>query len=169
MYIPWDGDILKKLSLKTWNKGSYSVEASLLLPFIFFVLLYFIYFTFYLHDKEVMTNVAYEIALTGSSGGIIEEATMRKYSKGELLAYGESRINGTLLSTKIKNIVVENRERETKVSIVGEFLNPLSDGLGIPILIKDEINIVQMVKAQNSPDYVRKGQVLIEGIKELWK
>lgn len=160
---------MKKLNINDWNKGSYTVEASLLLPFIFFILLYFICFAFYLHDKEVITNVAYEIALVGSGGGFIEKSSFRSYSKEELLAYGNNRISKVLISTKIKNIIVEKKEGEVIVSIFGEYLNPLFNGFGISILADNEIKIKQAVKIQESPDYVRKNQVVVERIKKLWE
>ncbi len=169
MCIYWNGDDLKKLNINDWNKGSYTVEASLLLPFIFFILLYFICFAFYLHDKEVITNVAYEIALVGSGGGFIEKSSFRSYSKEELLAYGNNRISKVLISTKIKNIIVEKKEGEVIVSIFGEYLNPLFNGFGISILADNEIKIKQAVKIQESPDYVRKNQVVVERIKKLWE
>ena len=169
MCIYWDGNILKKLDSRNWNKGSYTVEASLILPLIFFVLLYFIYFSFYLHDKEIMTNVAYETALVGSSGGIIDGASIRRYSKEELLVYGDNRIDGILISTKLKNILVENDEKEIRVSISGEFLNPFSSGFGFQLFTEKEIIIVQTIKCQDSPDYVRRSQVVVEGIKKLWE
>lgn len=169
MCLSRDGDILNKLNQRNWNEGSYTIEASLLLPFIIFILLYFLYFAFYLHDKEVMNNVAYEIALLGSSGGVIEESDFRSYDTGELLAYGNKRIKEVLISTRLRDIKVENGNKEIKVYIYGEFLNPLSNGFGIVNLMEKEIKIFQAVKLQNSPEYVRKSQVIVERIKKLWE
>lgn len=169
MYIHGDGVILRKLRLKKWSRGSYTIEASLLLPFIFFVLIYFIYFAFYLHDKEVINHVAYETAFVGSVGGFIEKSTFREYDKEELLEYSYSRIDKILISTNVRDITVEKGNGKIKVSIFGEFLNPLSNGFGISLLMDKEINIIQTVKIQNSPTYLKRGQVMLEKIKRVWE
>lgn len=169
MCVSRHGDILKKPNQTKWDEGSYTIEASLLLPFIIFILLYFIYFAFYLHDKEVMNNVAYETALLGSSGGVIEEASFRSYYTDELLSYGNKRIKGVLISTKLRDIKVENGNQEIKVYISGEFINPLSKEFAMVPLMEKEIMISQAVKIQNSPEYVRKSQVIVERIKKLWE
>lgn len=53
---------MKKLKLK----GSYTVEASLLFPFILSVIVFIMYMSFFLHDRCVMNQSAYQAALRAS-------------------------------------------------------------------------------------------------------
>ncbi len=47
-------------------KGSYTVEASFLLPMILTVIVLIIYLAFFLHDRQVLYSAAYTSALRGS-------------------------------------------------------------------------------------------------------
>ncbi len=49
-----------------WLKGSYTVEASFLLPMILTVIVLIIYLSFFLHDRAVLQSAAYTAALRGS-------------------------------------------------------------------------------------------------------
>ena len=54
--------IMKKIRLE----GSYTIEAALLFPFIMTVIIMLIYISFFLHDRCVMNQSAYQAALRGS-------------------------------------------------------------------------------------------------------
>lgn len=47
-------------------KGSLTIEASLILPFIIAVLIWFIFIAYYLHDKSILSKHTYMSALRGS-------------------------------------------------------------------------------------------------------
>ena len=47
-------------------EGSYTVEASLLFPFILTVIIFIMYMAFFLHDRCVMNQSAYQAALRAS-------------------------------------------------------------------------------------------------------
>lgn len=47
-------------------KGSYTVEASFLLPVILSVIVILMYLAFYIHDKSVLSSAAYQASLRGS-------------------------------------------------------------------------------------------------------
>jgi hypothetical protein len=47
-------------------RGSYTVEASLIFPFIMGTVVFIIYMSFFLHDRAVMKSCAYQAALKGS-------------------------------------------------------------------------------------------------------
>lgn len=47
-------------------KGSYTVEASFLLPMILSVIVVLIYLSFYIHDRSVLSSAAYQASLRGS-------------------------------------------------------------------------------------------------------
>ena len=48
------------------KRGSFTIEATLLMPFIIGVLVFIIYMAFYTHDRAVLTKCAYVAALRGS-------------------------------------------------------------------------------------------------------
>ena len=52
--------------MKIRLKGSYTVEASLLFPFILSVIVFIMYMSFFLHDRCVMNQSAYQAALRAS-------------------------------------------------------------------------------------------------------
>ena len=52
--------------MKKELKGSYTIEAALVFPFILGVMVFIIYMSFFLHDKAVMKCCAYQAALKGS-------------------------------------------------------------------------------------------------------
>ena len=47
-------------------KGSYTIEAALIMPMILSVLVLLIYWAFYLHDRAILSSAAYTAALRGS-------------------------------------------------------------------------------------------------------
>ena len=51
------------------KKGSFTVEAALLMPVIFLVLMGLLYLNFYVHNRAWLTAAAYEAAVSGSMEG----------------------------------------------------------------------------------------------------
>ncbi len=52
---------------KTLSKGYMTLEASLLMPFILFLLVFLIYLNFYMYDRCVLYQDAYTLCLLGTS------------------------------------------------------------------------------------------------------
>lgn len=70
-------------------RGSFTVEAAVVVPTIFMIVTLLIYTVFYYHDKNIIAGAAYETAVA---------ATERKsYDESELKTYFHSRIRGKLV------------------------------------------------------------------------
>ena len=87
--------------------GSYTVEASFLMPMILTVLVIIIYLTFFLHDRTVLNSAAYTAALRGSqliSGedvyAVVEESG-KQLIKNRLIATKDVVLDITVQKNKI--------------------------------------------------------------------
>lgn len=58
---------MRRTDRKGQENGYMTVEASLIMPLVFLVILFIIYVGFYQHDRCVMEQAAYRAALRGSS------------------------------------------------------------------------------------------------------
>ncbi|MCR5775602.1 MAG: pilus assembly protein [Lachnospiraceae bacterium] len=81
--------------MKIRLKGSYTVEAALIFPFIMGVIVFIIFISFYLHDRAVMESCAYQAALKGS----LERKDIGEMEK-EARKAAEYNISGLLLATE---------------------------------------------------------------------
>ena len=77
------------VSLKRAYKGSFTIEASVIVPTILMMFVVLVYLLFYFHDKNVLTGAAYETAAVG--------AERKNYDERELQEFFRSRISGKLL------------------------------------------------------------------------
>ena len=66
----------KSAGTAEWKSGSFTVEASLLLPFLIFIIFAFFILSLYLHDRSVLASCAAELAGKGA---------LRKYETEEHL------------------------------------------------------------------------------------
>lgn len=103
--------------MRGWKwKGSFTVEASLLMPAILFCLLFVIAMAVYVHDRSVMESAACEICLKGEGmlplGEHAAEERMERTAR-ELL-------NGRLLFTKNLQADAEIGLMHITVQIRGE-------------------------------------------------
>ena len=92
--------------MKKNQNGSFTIEASFVVPIILMVFMASVYIIFYFHDKNILSGAAYETAVVGSE--------RKSYKKEELEAYFRRRIKGKLIvfSNVKENIEVE-REKIT--------------------------------------------------------
>lgn len=92
--------------MKKNQNGSFTIEASFVVPIILMVFMASVYIIFYFHDKNILSGAAYETAVVGSE--------RKSYKKEELKAYFRRRIKGKLIvfSNVKENIEVE-REKIT--------------------------------------------------------
>lgn len=106
---------MKKLSFS----GVYTVEASLLFPFILSVIVFLIYMSFFLHDRCVMSQSAYQAALRGSRV---------KTEEGKVLGTAERAaselIEKSLLATRDVSHTVTLNGSEVKVTYEGTLSIP---------------------------------------------
>ena len=95
----------KKLTLK----GSYTIEASFLMPMILTVIVIIIYLTFFLHDRTVLNSVAYTAAMRGSQLTSGEDVYAVVEDSGKKL------IKNRLLATK--NVTTDVSVQKNKISV----------------------------------------------------
>ena len=116
-------------------KGSYTVEASLLFPFILTVLVLIIYLSFFIHDRQLMQAAAYTSALRGSQ--IIDNRqdvfTKVEESSKEIL---ENR----LLAVRNQTTDIQITGQKISVTIEGAVMIPVGTRL-IKAMGKDNIPI----------------------------
>ena len=96
--------------MKRYIKGSFTIEASVIVPLILLVFVVSINGLFYYHDRSVIGAVAYETVTIGSE--------RREWSKEDLETYFQERIGGrTLLFTDVAGQV---EITDNEVSLVCE-------------------------------------------------
>ena len=100
-------------------KGSYTIEAALIFPFIMGVLVFIIYISFFLHDMAVMKSCAYQAALKGS---LIRTSISDMETEARKAA--EYNIQGLLLMTEGLKTEVSTSGREVTVSYSGTLRIP---------------------------------------------
>lgn len=88
------------------QKGYFTIEAALLLPFVTMTIVFMIFLSFYCYDRCVLEQCAYAAALRGSSGRFAD--TKEAYSETQRAA--ESLISDKLFAV---------RECKTTVSVSG--------------------------------------------------
>ena len=95
--------------MKRWQKGSFTIEATILIPMVLLLVATSITILFYWHDRTVLKGVVYETAVLGAEGK--EEETLEQYAK-EL-------IKGKLLWFSRVTVEVEKEKRYIKVKARG--------------------------------------------------
>ncbi|MBO4375606.1 MAG: pilus assembly protein [Lachnospiraceae bacterium] len=100
-------------------KGSYTVEASLLFPFILSVIILLMYISFFMHDKCVMNQSAYQAALRASRVKTGENEVMgtAERAAGELM-------NKTVLATSDVTHSIDISGSEVQVRYEGTLKIP---------------------------------------------
>ena len=74
--------------MKKKQNGSFTIEASFVVPIVLMVFMASVYIIFYFHDKNILSGAVYETAVVGSG--------RKGYEKEELEAYFRRRIKGKL-------------------------------------------------------------------------
>lgn len=73
----------KQRKLAEWRKGSFTVEASLLLPLLLFVIFAFFCLSLYLHDRSVLASCAAELAGKGAARKYETEEHLESWLTGQ--------------------------------------------------------------------------------------
>ena len=76
--------------MKKKQNGSFTIEASFVVPIILMVFMASVYIIFYFHDKNILSGAVYETAVVGSG--------RKGYEKEELEAYFRRRIKINFIS-----------------------------------------------------------------------
>lgn len=106
-------------------KGSFTVEMSLLMPVILFLIMGCILAVFYYHDKNILSGAAYETAVVGSTlsrekNGIEEgrlEELYRERISGKCILFGNIRVNVNVEDDMIE-VLVNARHKKMKLHII---------------------------------------------------
>lgn len=140
------------MEVKQCKKASYTVEASFLMPLILSVITILIYGCFYLHDRAVLTGLAYEAALLGSR---IEE------SDKDIILQQTKEVGSQIISNKVINTVniatmVTVTNDHVLVTYTGDFKIP-GEAL-TQLLLKEyarEIKVEGMTKRLHQVRFLR--------------
>lgn len=93
--------------------GSFTVEMSILMPFILFLIMGCMLASFYYHDKNIIAGAAYETAVVGSTKAREKEGI----SESELNALLKERIGRKcILFSQVKAVCSVNKE-EIRISV----------------------------------------------------
>ena len=68
--------------MKKLKKGSFTIEAALLMPLILMVLMGLLYLDFFVHNRAWLTSAAYEAAVSGSMEGYKKDGDI--YEKADI-------------------------------------------------------------------------------------
>lgn len=79
--------------MKKEQNGSFTIEASFVVPIVLMVFMAGIYVIFYFHDKNILMGAVYETAVVGSERTECEEEELETYFrrriKGKLLIFAD--------------------------------------------------------------------------------
>ena len=85
--------------MKKVKRGSFTIEAALLMPVIFLVLMGVLYLNFFVHNRAWLTAAAYESAVSGSmegvrkNGQVYDTARMRSEELGNTGFFGAENLS----------------------------------------------------------------------------
>ena len=80
------------------KKGSFTIEAALLMPLVLMILIGVLYLDFFVHDRAYLTAAAYEAAVSGSMEGYKKKGNI--YEKADIQARGKAGFGSEPLTTK---------------------------------------------------------------------
>lgn len=95
--------------MKYSKKGSFTIEAAMIVPLILLVFVFSIYLMFYYHDKNILKGAAYETAVVGSG--------RTQYEIKDLDRYFQRRIRGKLILFASAQTEIQIRQEEILVSV----------------------------------------------------
>ena len=98
--------------MKKNQNGSFTIEASFVVPIILMVFMASVYIIFYFHDKNILSGAAYETAVVGSE--------RKSYKKEELEAYFRRRKKGKLIVEVEKEeitVTCSAKKRRMKINV----------------------------------------------------
>lgn len=97
-----------------WNlRGSFTVEASFIVPMILLVIMACIFAVFYYHDKNVLLGAAYEASVVGSS----KSREVNGVDSDEIQSLVYERLQGKCIFLNHSQVEVGLSEEEIKVEV----------------------------------------------------
>ncbi len=77
---------------KRLQKGSFTVEASMLLPFLIFIIFAFFCLCLYLHDRSVLSSCAAELAGKGAAEKYRSEKELESWLQGQAVGLAKGKL-----------------------------------------------------------------------------
>ncbi|MCR5626662.1 MAG: pilus assembly protein [Lachnospiraceae bacterium] len=136
-------------------KGSYTVEAALVFPFIMSVIVLVCYLSFFIHDRAVMDAASYQAALRGSLVTAEKSDFVGKAEKA-----GDELLKNALLVTRVSEKSVELDNNTIIVKYSGDFLIPYGVNFipGIPHSIP--VSVESRAKHIDPTGFVRSCRIV---------
>lgn len=106
-------------------KGSYTIEAALLMPFLLGVLILMIDTAFYLHDRMVIEKAAGIGALRGSLQRQLSDLEIKDATEKEC----NELVKNKLLSVRNVNTSIKVTSKQVEVTMEGRVWMPLTGGI----------------------------------------
>lgn len=100
---------------KALRKGSFTVEASMLVPFLILLVFVFICLCLYLHDRSALASCAAELAGKGAARKYLSEKELEGWLEGQ----AEGLAKGKLLALRELEISVKVTRQKVVVSCGG--------------------------------------------------
>lgn len=110
---------------KKMKKGSLTVEASMLIPFLILIIFAFLCLTLYLHDRSVLSSCAAELAGKGAAEKYRDEKELEAWLKGQAFELAR----GKLFCLKDTEASVKVTKQKITVSYTGR--SSLLGGLSV--------------------------------------
>ncbi|MFA9376866.1 MAG: TadE family protein [Lachnotalea sp.] len=134
-------------------KGSYTIEAALLMPIIVGTTVILIYMSFFLHDRAVV----YEGAIFLANKYTNEQNVTNQEIKQKLGLESEQVINERVICTKNINTQIVVTNKEISVTINGKFYFPNMYVVNT-IFNKEvlDISITKKIKRENPVSFIRQ-------------
>lgn len=136
---------------KKYLEGSYTVEASLIVPIVIFIIFSIIYYSFYLHDSLVMKSCGYGIVLDNENYSGVGEYELSEKAR-ELLDERTILAQDISADVKLKNNGME-------IYYTGKFSFPF---IGLREILEgsiSNINRCTIVKSMSKSDFIRGSKV----------
>ena len=95
--------------MKRWLRGSFTIEATVIVPIVLFVVGILFYLLFYYHDKNAILSAAHDTVVYGSYMEEVEESDLQNYMREQ--------VNGRLLLFPSAQSSVEIRKEEIAMTV----------------------------------------------------
>ena len=133
---------------KNWKKGSFTVEASILLPFLIWIIFVFLCLGLFWHDRSVLSSCSAEMAGKGAARKYETEAHLESWLTGEARGLSEGRLYLLKLTEATAKVTTG------KVTVCYAGSSPLLGGL--------ETREQESAMRQNPVNFIRKTRLLKE-------
>lgn len=119
-------------------KGSYTIEASLIFPIVLFTVIFILYSAFYMHNRAVLQETAYEMAIYASNLDYRDTEEMKR----KMWEKYQNAIEGRLISMKEPEVSMEVKSKDITVRISAEMTT-------VPLVFFQDYNhaVIQVKKS----------------------